>query len=154
MLNGGQSATTQAEIDALQSRAKFLTLNVLTRVGDLEVSFHGARKDWLGYRCLPSSLLAVTLQNPLAPLLNVTCTLAGGKSETGVARADQAGKIYYQVIWSDETAVNIWGCIHGEKSFHILSTIPELTPQQVAANDELLTSLGFNPANYMDMKYN
>ena len=130
MLNGGVSAVSEEEISSLQSRAKFLTLNVLTRVGDLEVSFHGARDDWLGYRCLPSNLLGVTLRNPLAPLLNVTCTLAGGTNANAdgmkVATTAQAGKIYYQVIWSDATAVTIWGCIHGEKSFHILSTNPEI----------------------------
>jgi len=156
MLNGGQFATTEDEVSALQSRAKFLTLNVLTRVGDLEVNFHGGHQDWLGYRCLPSNLLAVSLRNPLSPLLNVTCTLAGGANGngSGIATATQAGNIYYQVIWSDATAVTIWGCIHDQKNFHILSTNPELTPDQISANDALLTSLGFNSANFMDMKYN
>jgi hypothetical protein len=85
-----RSASTEAEVAALQTRVQPLRLNSLTLLADLGITFFGGSADYYAYRCLPSNLLSpISLLNPLAPLLNVTCTVPGGSS--GVASSANAG---------------------------------------------------------------
>lgn len=140
-----QPAQTEDDITSLQTRVQFLQLiDLLTTVSDIRVYFFNDTTIYYTYRGLPT--LSAN------PLFNLTASAVHGSSDSGPSGF--GGYVTFTAIWNDNSpAWTVYTCIGGRQMFHIISGNSTLSKDQLEANENLLTGLGFSPKNFQYLKY-